>query len=257
MAPNRKKLFGCPSCGFRVTGVEDACPRCGAKFGSEARFECPFCAETVTPTTNECPSCHIAYNDFVSKAEKSATEESIDSLLSEIIEIESKQVKKEGRRLSCPKCNWLVAGTEDKCPRCGAVFSEIIAYQCPVCASLVSADAKMCDECKAVFVEEVVEELQAEMAVPEAAGASERAAVPGAARAQSEAPAMPGTPSGPTEKPIATVEPEVRPAAAKPEARAPSEAPVASNEDKAETPAVAPAKVKKKVRRRKLKPKGQ
>ena len=255
MAPERKKLFGCPSCGFRVTGLEDTCPRCGAKFGSEARFECPFCAETVTPTTNECPSCHIAYNDFVSKAEKSATEENIDSLLSEIIEIESKQVKEEGRRLSCPKCNWLVAGTEDKCPRCGAVFSEIVAYQCPVCASLVSADAKICDECKAVFVEEVVEQPQAEIAVPEAVGASGRSAVSEAAHTPSDVSAMPDVPSGPTEKPSVAAEPEGPAAAAKPEVRAPSEAPVAGEEGEAKTPTAPPAKAKKKVRRRKLKPK--
>jgi hypothetical protein len=158
MAPERKKLFGCPSCGFRITGTEDACPRCGAKFGAEARFECPFCGEVVTPLTKECPSCHIAYDDFVSKAEERVTDESIDSLLTEIIEIESRKVKEEAKKLSCPKCSWMVDGTEDNCPRCGTTFMDLVAYQCPICASLVQYDAERCEECKATFVIDVVEE---------------------------------------------------------------------------------------------------
>ncbi|MDH3366004.1 MAG: hypothetical protein OEM29_08410 [Thermoplasmata archaeon] len=185
MVPERKKLFGCPSCGFRVAGTEDACPRCGAKFGAEARFECPFCGEIVTPITKECPICHISYDDFVSRAETRVTDESIDSLLTEIIEIESKKVKEEAKKLSCPKCSWMVDGTEDKCPRCGTTFMDLVAYQCPVCASLVPYDAESCEDCRAIFVEEAIceegaaIEITAKAAPEPTSAAEESAAAPG------------------------------------------------------------------------------
>jgi len=278
MAPERKKLFGCPSCGFRVTGTEDACPRCGAKFGPEARFECPFCGEVVTPLTKECPTCHIAYDDFVSEAEKRVTDESIDSLLTEIIEIESKKVREEAKKLSCPKCSWLVDGTEDKCPRCGTTFMDMTAYQCPICASLVRYDAERCEECKAVFVMEVVEEGTCEAAPIEERAAEEALETPLAAEktravAEPESQAQPepeeeaahapeaarqeavGQETVPAEivEPEAAIPEEEHRSEQKPETPTAelSEEPVEESVPTTETPAAPP----KKVRRRKLKTK--
>jgi len=156
-------LFGCPGCGFRVTGREDACPRCGAKFGGATLFECPFCAEQVPRNAKSCPSCHVQYDEFYSKMQRRGTEESIDELLMEIIDLEANQVKKEDKRLSCPRCSWLLDGTEEKCPKCGvSFFADDVSYQCPVCGATVLADAMRCNDCGSTFAEEEVP------AVPEA-----------------------------------------------------------------------------------------
>ena len=157
MAREKKKLLGCPACGFRVSGEEDVCSRCGARFGNQARFECPFCGEPVSPTDVRCPSCMVRFKDFT-KVERRASNKNVDSLLMEIIENEAKEVKKEDKKLSCPMCSWLVDGSDESCPKCGIIFSETVAYQCPICAALISADTEKCSECGSVFLE--VEEPQ-------------------------------------------------------------------------------------------------
>lgn len=247
MAPDRKKLFGCPSCGFRVTGTEDACPRCGAKFGAEARFECPFCGEVVTPLTKECPTCHIGYDDFVSKAEERVTDESIDSLLTEIIEIESKKVKEEAKKLSCPKCSWMVDGTEDKCPRCGITFMDLVAYQCPICGSLVHYDAERCEECSAIFVIEVVKEGTCEVAPAEEPAAEEASETPIAteetlAAAEPEPQAEPEATAEEVEE-----EPAGTPEVAQQEDFAQETVPVEASEPKEEEPAEADVAAEEKL----------
>lgn len=153
----KKRLLGCPACGFRVSGDEDTCSRCGARFGDQAKFECPFCGEPVSPDENRCPSCMVRFKDF-SKTEKRASEKSIDGLLMEIIEKEAAEVKEQDKKLSCPMCSWLVDGSEQTCPKCGVIFSETVAYQCPVCAALISAETAKCGECGSVFLEADVEE---------------------------------------------------------------------------------------------------
>ena len=92
----RKNLFGCPVCGFRVTGSEDVCPRCGTRYGKGTKFECPFCGEHVNPSSPVCPACHVSYDEFHQRTDKKDSEESIDSLLTEIISLESEQVKQGG-----------------------------------------------------------------------------------------------------------------------------------------------------------------
>jgi len=154
MTSESKKLFGCPVCGFRVTGKEDECPRCGSKYDKNTRFECPFCGEHVQQTATSCPSCHVTYVDFAEKVGAKATEESIDELLMQIIEMEAHQVKQEAKKLGCPKCSWLLDGSEDRCPKCGADFSGDLSYQCPVCAATVLEDSATCRECGANFIDE-------------------------------------------------------------------------------------------------------
>ena len=149
-----KKLFGCPVCGFRVSGREDACPRCGTRYNKNTRFECPFCGEHVPAKATECPSCHVEYDEFYENMGGRASDESIDDLLTEIISIEAEQVKQEGKRLSCPRCSWLLDGTEEKCPKCSVGFLDDVSYQCPICASMVPQDSTQCQECGAKFVEE-------------------------------------------------------------------------------------------------------
>ena len=194
MTDDDMKLFGCLTCGFRVSSKTDSCPRCGARFGSEAKFECPFCGEPVERDTEVCPSCNIRYVDFVAKAEEKVTNESIDDLLTEIIEMEAKNVKEEAKKLSCPKCSWMVGESEENCPKCGNAFAENVTYMCPVCAALVHFETTKCDECGSVFVEEDKEQ---EVQVQE---------IPAVAEA---APAQDGEPE--TEEAVVTEEPPVAP----------------------------------------------
>jgi len=154
VATGAKDLFGCPYCGFRVNPVDEACPRCGSKFTDNTKFECPFCGELVPQGSIACPTCHVDFSDFEAKTEKKPTDDSIDSLLMEIIRLESEQVKHEDKRLSCPNCSWLLTGAEDKCPKCGRSFAEDVTFMCPVCGSMVSTEADKCPDCGAVFVGE-------------------------------------------------------------------------------------------------------
>ena len=228
-----------------MTGGEKVCPRCGARFGEDARFECPFCGEPVTPDTTECPACHITYNDFVSEAEHRAREDKVDTLLEEIIEHESRQVKEQGNSLSCPRCSWMVSGSEDRCPKCGISFGDEVAYQCPVCAALVTVDAARCEECGAVFSKERAEE-PAEMTEIE---------IPAAEETPAETPAPePEVVEMPHEEPPAEPEAPTTVVEAVQEVdKAAPETPEPAEQEKAESPR--DSVPKRKVKRRKLKAK--
>lgn len=152
MASETKELFGCPFCGFRVRPTDDTCPRCGNRFSEDTMFECPFCGDMVAPGTTECPSCHVNFSDFIAKSTHRASEDHIDTLLLEIINLESSQIKQEDKKsISCPKCSWMLDGTENKCPKCGADFSEDAPLQCPICGSFVRSDSIKCPECGTLF----------------------------------------------------------------------------------------------------------
>jgi predicted amidophosphoribosyltransferase len=147
MASDAKNLFGCPFCGFRVSPMDESCPRCGNGFSEGTRFECPFCGDLVAPGTKECPSCHVNFGEFLTKSKKHVSEDSIDSLLMEIIRMESTQVRREEKKFSCPKCSWMLDGSETRCPKCGEDFREDAMFQCPICGSFVNANASKCPDC--------------------------------------------------------------------------------------------------------------
>ena len=162
MASGTAKMFGCPFCGFRISPSDEVCSRCGNRFVDSTMFECPFCGELVERGAKSCPVCHVNYTDFRERAEARGGDDSIDSLLEEIIRLESASVKKENKRLSCPECSWLLDGSEDNCPKCGHSFAEDVSFQCPVCGSEIRADADKCPDCGAMFaLESVTEEERA------------------------------------------------------------------------------------------------
>jgi RNA polymerase subunit RPABC4/transcription elongation factor Spt4 len=158
MTSGTANMFGCPFCGFRISPSDEACSRCGNSFVDSTKFECPFCGELVERGAKSCPVCHVNYTEFRERAEARGGDDSIDSLLTEIIRLESASVKKEDKKLSCPKCSWLLDGSEGKCPKCGHSFAEDVSYQCPVCGSAIRADADKCPDCGAMFVPESVTE---------------------------------------------------------------------------------------------------
>ncbi|MBN1678306.1 MAG: zinc ribbon domain-containing protein [Candidatus Thermoplasmatota archaeon] len=59
----------------------------------------------------------------------------------------------------CTACGKTVAGTEKRCPRCGASFEDV-KFECPFCGELTSPSRSKCDSCGTefeAFAEEVVE----------------------------------------------------------------------------------------------------
>ena len=158
MASGTAKMFGCPFCGFRISPSDEVCSRCGNSFVDATKFECPFCGELVERGAESCPVCHVNYTEFRERAEARGGDDSIDSLLTEIIRLESASVKKENKRLSCPECSWLLDGSEEKCPKCGHSFAEDVSYQCPVCGSEIRDDADKCPGCGAMFAPKSVTE---------------------------------------------------------------------------------------------------
>jgi len=154
MARTKDKMFGCPACGYRVSSGEEVCPRCGNAFNKETKFECPFCGELVERGAKSCEACHVNYGEFKEKTEARGGDDSIDSLLLEIIKLESTSVKRDDKRFSCPKCAWMLDGGEEKCPKCGESFSGDTSFQCPICGALVNPDAIKCPECGTGFSED-------------------------------------------------------------------------------------------------------
>lgn len=161
MATEFQRMFGCPVCGYRINETESACPRCNNQFDIGTKFECPFCGELVDPKVKECPVCHVDYAEFKRKTKKKGRDADIDTLLNEIIKMESMEVKEEPKKFSCPDCSWLLDGSEGKCPKCGKDLSDEIALQCPICGAPVPPDAISCQECGAKF-----EEAKAESSPP-------------------------------------------------------------------------------------------
>lgn len=154
MESGTARMFGCPFCGFRISPSDEVCSRCGNRFVESTKFECPFCGELVVRGATSCSVCHVNYTEFRERAEARGGDDSIDSLLTEIIRLEAASVKNEDKKLSCPECSWLLDGSEANCPKCGHSFAEDFSYQCPVCGSAIRADASNCPECGATFAPE-------------------------------------------------------------------------------------------------------
>lgn len=65
----------------------------------------------------------------------------------------------------CLACGKTVAGTEAKCPRCGASFEDV-RFECPFCGELTCPSKSRCDSCGtefSAFAEEVSETSQIDL----------------------------------------------------------------------------------------------
>ncbi len=267
MASETKDLFGCPFCGFRVSSKDVSCPRCGNKFSEGTLFECPFCGDTVPPGAVECPSCHVNFSEFMAKSKPKINEDSIDSLLMDIISLESYKIQtEEKKKLSCPNCSWMLDGTEEKCPKCGSDFHVDSTYQCPICGSFVNATASKCSECGSDFevlgvgADEAKSARHDQMSTAltdllDTVDQSSKAQV-----AEQPVPAPPPPPQTYT-KPIVIAKPapvKAKPPPPEPVVEPPpakEEPPVETPEPVQEAPAPAPAPAPKKPKTRKLKAK--
>jgi rubrerythrin len=152
-ARHPQRILGCPICGYRVDTKDRTCPRCGSEFDTGTKFECPLCGGLVDSNARSCPSCHVDYGDFKEKTIARGSDDDIDELLTEIIGIESAQIKQSNKRYSCPKCSWMLDGSESVCPRCNHDLVADLSFQCPMCGSIVGSSAKACPECGVSFEE--------------------------------------------------------------------------------------------------------
>ena len=165
MTPSGMKILSCPDCGYRVSGLEGACPRCGKVFDKDSKFECPFCGTLVPASADSCPSCQIDYLDFSSKAEKKLLDKAMDKILEEL---DSLMEPGEGEPV-CPKCSSPLDAPGIRCPHCGFTPkakekaaeetpprpeepSEPTDALCPICGAWVKSDDPSCSECGAEFV---------------------------------------------------------------------------------------------------------
>lgn len=162
MTAESLKIFGCPTCGFRIGDRDTSCPRCGHSFSDGTKFECPFCGDLVDHGASSCPSCHVNYSEFKEKTVARGGDEAIDQLLLDIIELEADSAGHETKKFSCPSCSLLLEGTESSCPRCGKDFEEDVSFQCPICGSTVAADVTECPECGSSFESAAGEQESAE-----------------------------------------------------------------------------------------------
>ena len=145
-----QSVLGCPACGMHITGTESECPRCHHKFEDGIRFECPFCGGLIPKGSKRCPTCQIDLMTFPGSTQQSV-EQTADTILDELIKLESSLIKQDEKKYCCPGCSWLLAGSEQKCPRCGRALVDDTGVACPICFAPIQKDSKECPRCGAIL----------------------------------------------------------------------------------------------------------
>ena len=135
---------------MRIDGTESECPRCHKKFEVGFKFECPFCGGLIPKGSERCPTCLIDLGSFGGQ-DRETVEKKTDSILDELIQLESSLIKQEEKRFCCPECSWLLSGTESKCPKCGRPLVNGDGPVCPICMAPISKDATECARCGATL----------------------------------------------------------------------------------------------------------
>ena len=140
---------------MRVTGRENACPRCGKKFAKNTKFECPFCGTLISKKSERCPSCQF---DLSSISDETKT--------TEVPTIAPAQHGDEVAVIRCPLCGTQADGVSDWCPGCGTSLSkyrrprpEVLAdtQSCHYCGAVIPASLERCPLCKMSLIEAVPE----------------------------------------------------------------------------------------------------
>ena len=199
------KILNCPACGTTITGRKSVCPRCGRKLYKSAKFECPSCGELIRKGSKVCPVCKVdlsgastrtrpqsvkkttgAKSQSIKKKTTKAKSQAVkkktaDQHVADLIETESTQARQEDQRPGCPKCGWILAGTESRCPKCGTPLDKIVEVAkpeipldaeslnksldkvnveepvhtrpCPFCGAFISENLQKCPLCNTSFVE--------------------------------------------------------------------------------------------------------
>lgn len=135
---------------MRIMGTESECPRCHRKFEDDFRFECPFCGGLIPKGSVRCPTCQIDLHNFGGH-DRESVEQKTDTIMNELIQLESSLIKQEKKQLCCPDCSCLLKGTESKCPKCGRALVGENGLTCPICMAPIRKDAKECGRCGAIL----------------------------------------------------------------------------------------------------------
>lgn len=174
MTPEIKKMFGCPYCGFRVSGVESACPRCGHEFSQETTFECPFCGSPVNPAEESCPACEVQFHKMAAQVSDRLLDKAVAQIVDELDSLAD--LEKIGPH--CPVCSGPLKAPGALCERCegrrlaelekkgktveeyldAEIFGEEESALCPICKSAVSLHDLKCPSCGVEFEEEIPEQ---------------------------------------------------------------------------------------------------
>lgn len=109
-------VLACVSCGKTVSGNEDKCPRCGVSF-EDRKFECPFCGEHTTSANLRCESCSTEFEVFAEEVAETSSV-ALDGAEDAVSDDRSES------GFECPACGKPVGEADEKCPHCGAMFSE-------------------------------------------------------------------------------------------------------------------------------------
>ncbi|MCJ2532998.1 MAG: hypothetical protein LN411_03630 [Candidatus Thermoplasmatota archaeon] len=114
MTPEIATIFGCPFCGFRVSGIEKACPRCGREFSEGIEFECPFCGSPVKPTDGSCPACEVQFHRIAAQAGEQLLDKAVTKIAEELDEL----TELDGKPTKCPSCSELLETPGAPCKKC-------------------------------------------------------------------------------------------------------------------------------------------
>ena len=172
MTPEIATIFGCPFCGFRVSGTERACPRCGREFSEGIEFECPFCSSPVKPTDGTCPACEVQFHRIAAQAGEQLLDKAVTKIAEELDEL----TELDGKPTRCPRCSGLLETPGTPCKKCerrraeeadaegqsatdyvdAELFGDLEeeAYECPACGAEVRLSDPKCRQCGAEFADE-------------------------------------------------------------------------------------------------------
>jgi predicted RNA-binding Zn-ribbon protein involved in translation (DUF1610 family) len=185
MSTGQRKIFSCPNCSLRVSGLESGCPRCGTAFNKDTKLECPFCGTLVLPTATSCPSCRIVYSEIQDRLEERLGDKAANKIVEELNEI----AEADSDDLVCKKCNSILERPMGRCDKCGFSASNIekkhergsekreplpseprsdvvdVEAICPTCGLAVGLRDSVCRHCGAEFLldDEGAEEDEAEL----------------------------------------------------------------------------------------------
>jgi len=167
MTTHGARIFGCPYCGYGVSGFEIACPSCGGQFTEDTKFECPICGSPVTPAMTSCPSCEIDFRQMAAQWMDRLWDKAIDKISEDLDQIE-KSIPKSP---VCPKCSGPLDAPGAPCPRCTRTgkgpppikerlpeppreeigVEEEEEVVCPICGAVVGLTEEACGTCGAEF----------------------------------------------------------------------------------------------------------
>jgi hypothetical protein len=179
-APKADRLLDCIACGMRVTGKEDACPRCGKKFEKGIKFKCPSCGGSISNRWRKCPLCQA---DLVAASPKAATKPAPKkkvTLEKEVTELEPSPLVGEDKLEPVPPESAPAEVQRESI----SVAESADTHPCRFCGTSIQVDLQECPACGMSIVETKAETAVPEPELPEVPRIQDSAIAPGKAEAK-------------------------------------------------------------------------